>query len=236
MKDSFGRAVGTCIVGLGLLAFVISAPAGDTRRSGIPEEDADAAESAPTGPAGLAVRAANTVLAAWPEGPQRAARMLIEKYGPPAEISEGQLVWHDNGPWKRTVVFRDELEHNFPTRHFDSIQQSIHYKVPAEKIDDLAKLSGSLIVDRTGGLLSSRCDREESNFLALNLAHDVVRGQRGIEEARKFFGKTVVLTLTGKSTPYSEGLLFRASKSDAADPDKALVERAGSSGATGTSK
>lgn len=227
MKDNFGRAIGTCIVGLGLLAFVISAPAGDTRRSGVPESEGAAEPiegSTQTGPAGVAVRTAQNVIAQWPEGPAKAARRLIEKYGPPTEISEAELVWRDNGPWSRTSIQRDELEHNFPTRHFDSVQQSIHYKVPLGLFDKLARLDGSLIVDRTAGTISSRCDREEMNFLALNLAHDVVRGSKGVEEARQFFAKTAVMAMAGKSTPYTEGLLFKASKADAADPDRSLVQ------------
>lgn len=232
MKDSHGRAVGTCIVGLGLLAFVISAPAGDRRRSGYPES-AEAAEAIETlggikagTPAAQLARTAHNVVEQWPEGPQRLAKRLLEKYGPPAEFSEARLVWTENGPWRRTVVYRDEQEHNFPSRHFDSLEQSVHYRVPVEKLDELGRLDGSLLVDRTSGLLASRCDREEMNFLALNLAHDVVRGAKGVEEARQFFGKTSVMTLAGKSTPYTEGLLFTTARADSADPDRPVVEQA----------
>lgn len=226
MTENFGRAVGTCIVGLGLLAFVISAPAQDQRRRGYPEreeESYDAPGSTGSELSRQAARSAETVVAQWPEGPQRAARRLLEKYGPPTEISEAHLAWRENGPWARTEVHRDEIEHNFPVRHFDSVQQSIHYRVPVEKFDDLARLDGSLLADRTSGLLASRCDREEMNFLALNLAHDVARGARGVEEARQFFGKTAVMTMTGKSTPYTEGFLFKVAKAEAADPDKTVA-------------
>lgn len=249
MKDNFGRAIGTCIVGLGLLAFVISAPATDTPRSyggaaedaGPPADQAQpadrmaqpagasAASAAPQSPAG-SQPSAQSVIARWTPRPRRAARRLIEKYGEPNEISDSRLTWFDNGPWRKTVVYRDELEHNFPSRHYDFIEQSISYRVPPEKFNDLARLDGSLTARRTAGLLSSRSDSEAHNFLALNLANDVIRGNKGVDEARQFFAKTEMLLVSGKSTPYTEGLLFRVDRLNAADPDQPAIRPGASQG------
>ena len=41
---------------------------------------------------------------------------------------------------------------------------------------DLARFDGSVIVERTRGEIGARCDKEEMNYLALNLAHDIVTG------------------------------------------------------------
>ncbi len=236
MKDNFGRAIGTCIVGLGLLAFVISAPGTDTRRPAYSADVAQAAEPAADpsqtaeprlGQTGQAAQAApsraEAIIAQWPDRTQRAARKLIEKYGQPNDTADSQLTWFDNSPWRKTIVYRDELEHNFPVHHFDSVQQWISYRVPVDKLSDLGRFDGSVIVDRTAGLISARGDGESDNFLALNLANDIVRGNKSVDEARQFYGKTAMMLVSGKSTPYTEGLLFRVDRLNAADPDRPVV-------------
>lgn len=218
MSDNFGRAIGTCVVGLGLLAFVISAPA---------DPDAqpyDPAQAQAAAPAPAAREQAQSIIAQWPDVPQAAARRLIEKYGLPNEAADSQLTWFNNGPWRKTVVYRDVVRHDFPDQHLDFLQQWVAYRVPPAKFDALGRLDGSLQIDRTAGLLSSKCDSEERNLLALNLANDVVRGAKTVAEARSAFGRTVMMVVSGKSTPYTEGLLFKPDGIDTADPDQPIIE------------
>ncbi len=245
MKDNFGRAVVTCIAGLGLLAFVIAAPASGSK-SGAAEAGADQATSTSTGevtggqaanqpavaePSGN--QTAESVISSWPDLSNKVAKAMIDKYGQPAEVSDSFLVWKDNGPWKQTVVYRDGIEHNFPLRHLDVLAQTINYRVPLDKYNDLARFDGSLTASRTAGTLSSSSDREDMNFLALNLANDIVRGNKTVDEARRFYGKTAALAMTGKTSPYTEGLLFRAMKASQADADHPIVSLPGT-GETGT--
>ena len=62
----------------------------------------------------------------------------------------------------------------FPAPHPDVMKQAIDYRVALDKYDDLAMYDGSVIVERTKGELAARCEMEGANFLAINLAHDVV--------------------------------------------------------------
>jgi hypothetical protein len=101
------------------------------------------------------------------------------------------LLWHKNGPWKRTIVNKEEVDHDFPMPHKDVMEQFVNYKVPPEKFDELAKYDGSVIVERTKGELSARCDKEEANFLALNLANDIIQGKKSVDEAREFYGESI---------------------------------------------
>jgi hypothetical protein len=155
----------------------------------------------------------------WPDASQKAAKAMMDKYGPPNSASERMLVWYDNGPWRRTVVFRDVVRHNFPTPHDDVLMQTIAYRVPIGKFDALQKFNGSLIADRTKGELSSRCGSEESNILSLNLANDVVTGKRSVPNARSAFAKTLELQMAGKTSPNVEKLQFKE-KVGTADPDR----------------
>ena len=166
---------------------------------------------------------ASDIIRGWPHVSQQAAQRTIERYGEPDAVSDRMLVWHDNGPWKRTIVHRDEAPHNFPRAHTDVIEQTISYRVPADKFDELASFDGSVTADRTRGELSATCDREEMNFLALNLADEVVNGKRGVMEARQFYGQTVTMTEAGRESEYTQKLLFK-SRGPAADPDQALAE------------
>ena len=162
--------------------------------------------------------AADSVIAAWPATPKEVAMKTIAKYGQPNEATPTMLVWHDNGPWKKTVVFREEFKHDFPVPHTDLMQQWIAYKVPLDKYDDMAKYDGSVVIERTTGMISARCDKEEANFLAINLAHDVATGKRSATEARAFYAETVSKLMKGEKPPYTQSLQFRA-PAGTADPD-----------------
>jgi hypothetical protein len=41
----------------------------------------------------------------------------------------------NTGLWKRTIVYRDEVPHNFPKPHTDVLEQFVDYKVPVGKFD-----------------------------------------------------------------------------------------------------
>ena len=148
------------------------------------------------------------VLASWPETPREVATTIMDKYGQPDGVTESMLIWHDTGPWKRTIVYRDVVQHNFPVPHSDLLEQFIDYDVPVEMFDDLAAYDGSVIAERTKGELSARCDKEVANFLAINLAHDVVTGQRSVEEARQFYADTMQAVMNGETPPYTQAFQF----------------------------
>lgn len=159
----------------------------------------------------------------WPATPQKVARKLIEQYGPPDEATPTQLIWHGNGPWKRTVITRDEIPHKFPTAHTDFISQFIDYAVPPEKASELVEFDGSVLVDRTAGEMGARCDMEAMNILTLNLAHEIVTGKRTIEEARQHYADQASAYVLGREAPYAERLLFEVPSGKTADLDESII-------------
>jgi len=163
---------------------------------------------------------AESAIAGWPKTPKEVAMKTIGKYGPPNEVTPTMLVWHNNGPWKKTVVFMDEVKHDFPVPHTDLMQQWIAYKVPLEKYTEMAKYDGSVVIERTTGMMSARCDKEEANFLAINLANDVATGKRSADDARKFYAESVMKLMKGEKPPYTQALQFQVAASGTADPDK----------------
>jgi hypothetical protein len=154
----------------------------------------------------------------WPKESREAAMTVAQKYGPPKETGEDMLVWGAAGPWKRTIVFKEPVQHDFPMPHKDVLEQFIDYRVPPEKFSELAAYDGSVIAERTKGELSARCDKEELNMLALNLANDIVQGRRSVEDARAYYARAAMDFKQGKMDPYTQSLQFRTS-GKAGDPD-----------------
>lgn len=165
----------------------------------------------------------DAILSTWDAIPQKVAKRTIEKYGPPNEATASRLIWYETGPWKRTTVYRDEVPHNFPKPHTDVLEQFIDYHVPPIKAGEIAAYDGSVIVERTKGEVSARCDMEEMNFLALNLMHEIVTGRRTVEDARKFYAETAVAFVMNRPAAYTEKLLFEVSRGGMADPDETLI-------------
>lgn len=164
---------------------------------------------------------AEQVIAAWKPTPKDVAQQMLAKYGQPQEVTANRLVWHDNGPWKFTELVNEEVPHDFPVPHKDALYQAIDYRIDPSKADDLLLYDGSLLLERTKGEIGARCDKEDANFLAINLAHDVATGKRSVEEARKFYADSMMaLMKEGKKNDYLQGFVFKVSDADQGDRDK----------------
>lgn len=164
-----------------------------------------------------------SVVRHWPEEPSEIAENVVETYGFPQEVTETRLIWHDCPPWKRTELFRDGVPHHFPKKHTDYLEQVIDYHVPPERVEELTRYDGSVMFERTTGELSARCDREAMNFLAINLAHDVITGRKSVEEAREVYAKTAVKTMMGATPDATEQFQFPPPETDQRDPDESIV-------------
>ncbi len=94
-----------------------------------------------------------------------------------------------------------EAHHPLPRRGAARLplEGFVDYQVPPDTFDKLAQYDGSVIVERTKGEISTRCDEEEMNLLAINLANDVVTGKRSVEEARAFYAETMMAFMNGQS-------------------------------------
>ena len=164
----------------------------------------------------------NRYTSGWPEASVKAATKIISKFGEPQESTSSLLIWRNVAPFKRITVYKNEVDHKFPMLHKDVIEHVVDYKVPVDKLDELSRFDGSLIYNRTAGELSARCNDEAMNFLALNLAHDIVTGQRMVDDARTEFGKVAMDFMNGNKGPYIESLQFgrQMNTADADQPSK----------------
>ena len=164
-----------------------------------------------------------SILQGWPEESREAAQLVIDTYGEPAEATDSFLTWHDVGPWRRVVASREFYRHDFPAPHIDAVESVVSYRVPPDKVSDLARFDGSVVVERTAGEVSARCHDEQANFLALNLMHDIVTGQRDVDDARSYYAKEFLDARRKRPTPYMDGLRFPSDDRGAADPDARVL-------------
>ena len=165
-------------------------------------------------------KGAAAAIATWPATSKKVAEEMITKYGEPMGITPDMLVWNNNGVWKRTIVSRDTVLHNFPTPHPDLLEQFIDYNVPADKYDDMAAYDGSVILERTKGEISARCDKEGANFLAINLANDVATGTKTTEQARVYYTQAIKTFMqSGQMDTYMQGFKFTVPTNGTKDPD-----------------
>jgi hypothetical protein len=174
----------------------------------------------PAAPMALDQAAVERLIAGWKQKPQEVARQMLAKYGVPHEATAVRLIWHNTGPWKRTELVNEEIPHNFPKPHPDMLLQAIDYHVPPQKYDALAEYDGSVSAERTKGELAARCDMEEANFLALNLAHEVVTGVQSVAEARQFYAEAM---RDKQHLEYLQGFRFQVPRAPQGDPDQEVL-------------
>jgi hypothetical protein len=185
--------------------------------------ETDSVDELPMAPSQPSKRAVEKFVTDWPDYSRRTAETLLDEYGTPDEATPRRLVWHDNGPWKRTILHREGPTHEFPIPHRDYLEQHVEYQVPPEKFDDLAEYDGSVYPDRTKGELGASCHEEGANFLSLNLAHDVVTGAKTVEAARDEYAKTMMKGKAGGSPEYMQGLQFEVARGNPRDPDVTIA-------------
>lgn len=160
-------------------------------------------------------------VADWPKEPRESAGRLVETYGDPDEATSSVLTWHAKAkPWKRTVLSRQQATHDFPSTHQDFVQQTIDFRVPVDKVADLAAYDRSVIVDGTRGELSARCGGTSLNFLAINLAVDLIEGRRSVDEARSAYADIAARYHAGDEDRSTQGFLFDLPAGDQGDPDR----------------
>ena len=150
---------------------------------------------------------AQGVVNRWAPPSAAAGRQLLEEYGTPDDVTPNQLTWNHRGPWKRTVVWNRKPVYLSPA-DLAVMKQTVDYPLTRGEAGELLAFSDCLEIDLSRGELSSRADREEINYLTLNLADEIVRGRKTVSEAQIAFMRQLQLAAAGKMTPYMTGLLF----------------------------
>lgn len=150
--------------------------------------------------AGAASRA-DSIVADWPEISRLTAQAMIEKHGQPNRRSMNSLTWYGLYGGRRTVVHRSASGDGM-------VEQVVLYRVPDKKIGLLALFDKRVTVDQKASEMTARSESLRTDFLLLNLAHEVASGFKTAGAAQEFRDKEMRLAETGKSSRYRDGLIF----------------------------
>jgi hypothetical protein len=163
------------------------------------------------------------VIEAWPQTPRTIAQAECGRYGKPDEITGNYIVWHDKGPWKRVVVWRQSPASVRGAHRSDVLQEVIDYPVPQDRLKELSRFDKRLVVDTISGELSSRSESESLNYLALNLTDEIITNRRSVDNALSFYHNTVRLSRSGKASPYFDRFLFKVKNDMVAGQDSPVT-------------
>lgn len=182
MNIDFRRILVHCAAGVGLL--VVTAMSGRDW-----PVNAGAAEKA------------ESIVADWPEISRLTAQAMIEKHGQPNRRGMNSLTWFGLYGGRRTVVHRSNSG-------LSMVEQVVLYRVPAKKIAVLELFDKRITVDPNASEMTARSESLRTDFLLLNLAHEIASGYKTAGKAREFRDKEMRLAEAGKSSRYRDGLIF----------------------------
>ena len=158
----------------------------------------------------------------WPKISIAVASDLITEVRPAEgkQRSRAHLVRQRAVEAHRVASGRGEAQLSATSRGF--LEQTVNYRVPLEKVADLLKYDGSLVIDRTRGELSVHCDNEQANTLTLNIANDIVTGDRNVEQALAYHAQVIRGVQIGEHETYPYKLRFKVPQAvaDTADPSQ----------------
>ncbi len=149
--------------------------------------------------------AAQNVIERWPPLSALAARRLLGQYGAPDEVRSDSLVWKNNRPWKRTVAW-SVAPLDAEAEGLGVLEQTVEYSLTSRQVSALRSFDLRLRYDWRSRELSSRSEREETNFLRLNLADDIVNRRMTPEQARRLYAQILRFEAAGKSSSYLQVL------------------------------
>jgi hypothetical protein len=165
-------------------------------------------------------------VSSWSKEAKDAAAFMINKYGVPSGVTPAMVVWNDVKPFKRSVLYKEAVVHKFPMEHKDVLEHFIDYKITdAKKVMEIWNFDGSVILERTKGEMSARCDREEANVLALNLADQIATGKTSVESARMEYGRQIMALKDGSPKELTQKLVFTPASSAAGDADMPIMDQ-----------
>ena len=105
------------------------------------------------------------------------SQFLEKTFGEPDEATDEQTVWHNKDGFKRIVVRDEYILHGSPAPHYDFVYSYIDLEVDEDLSDELAKCSGSILIDHLKNEVGARCGSLTANAVTLNFVMDVVAGR-----------------------------------------------------------
>jgi hypothetical protein len=148
--------------------------------------------------AGASAATDSSLVVAWPESSKANVQQMIAKHGQPDVNDGASMTWFGTYRGRRTVLHLAE----------GTIEQVVHYRVPADKVDAVMNFDVDIVIDRDNNELSVLSNTVRTNFLLLNLAHDIASGFTTSDKARASFVSMNARAKAGESIRYRNSIAF----------------------------
>lgn len=150
--------------------------------------------------AGASAATDSSLAVSWPEASKDNVQRMIEKHGRPDLNDGASMTWLGLYRGRRTVLHLAE----------GTIEQVVLYRVPAGKVDAVMNFDIDIVIDRDNNELSVLATSMRTNFLLLNLAHDIASGFTTSDKARASFLLLNARAQAGESIRYRNSIAFEA--------------------------
>lgn len=111
----------------------------------------------------------------------------IELFGKPtfaANVRHGYALWKTKGLFTQHLLIDEDVKHCVPRPHHDYFYSSVKFFVPANKVCDVLKISGSLNYDGLKKELTARCGGIGANYATIYLGMLVASGKKTITQVK----------------------------------------------------
>lgn len=142
----------------------------------------------------------SSLVVGWPEASRIAVRGMTAKHGQPNLKDADSMTWYGLYRGRRTVIHLAD----------GTIEQVVLYRVPADKVSGLMSFDGDIVVDREKNELSVISGSVKTNFLLLNLSHDIASGYITTSAARELFQAMARRGKAGETVRYLSSIAFEA--------------------------
>ena len=116
---------------------------------------------------------------------KRVLSKMCENVGSPDAISvkrNGFALWLTRGLFSEHLLRDEDVKHCVPRPHHDYFYSSVKFYVPADKVCDVLKISGSLFYDGLKKYLTARCGG--SKLCNIVFGNDGCRRKASIKEVK----------------------------------------------------
>lgn len=102
---------------------------------------------------------------------------LVSAFGEPYTCDDESCKWKDIDGFDLVILKDESVDHPFPVAHKDYVYSTKKLDIPPRLHDELAKVTGSILIDGLKKEVTARCHMLVKNAVTLGFVEDVVAGR-----------------------------------------------------------
>tara|TARA_Y100000389_G_C17450958_1_gene514770 strand:- start:2027 stop:2578 length:552 start_codon:yes stop_codon:yes gene_type:complete len=137
--------------------------------------------------------------------PKKYYAECVKMFGKPlyvANVKHGSAMWLTKGLFAEHFLRDEYVSHCVPAMHYDFFYSTIHFHVPEHKLQDVLKISGSILYDGLKKHLTARCGSIEANYATLYIGQLVSMGKLSIKQVKS--NNMYKRMIKGEIMPYEQ--------------------------------